>query len=105
MKAAKWTTLWTCSLDGDVVTECRVRRNLKDDTVTVRMPGERHGTDYVACYVDEYYAATRDEAIAQFIQRQRRCAQTGQGQVEQAQHKVRQAEALLRQGRAEKAVA
>jgi hypothetical protein len=103
MKAAKWITLWTCSLDGDVVIECRARRN-PDDSVTVRMPGERRGTDYVACYVDEYYAATRDEAIAQFINRQRRYAQTFQAQVEHAQQKVRQTEAL-RQQQAEKAVA
>ena len=104
MKAAKWITLWTCSLDGDAVIECRARRNPKDDSVTVRMPGERRGTDYVACYVDEYYATTRGEAIGQFIERQRRYAQAWQAQVEQAQQKVGQAEALLRQ-QAEKAVA
>jgi hypothetical protein len=61
MKAARWITLWTCSLDGDVVIACRARRNSKDDSVTLRMPGERHRTDYVACYVDEYYAATRQD--------------------------------------------
>jgi hypothetical protein len=104
MKAAKWITLWTCSLDGAVVIECRARRNPKDDSVTVRMPGERRGTDYVACYVDEYYAATRDEAIEQFIKRQRRDAQTWLTQVEQSQQKVRQADAL-RQKQADKAVA
>ena len=104
MKAARWITLWTCSLDGDVVIECRARRNPDDGTVTVRMPGERRGTDYVASYIDEYYATTRDEAIEQFIERQRRYAQTWQAQVEQAQQKVRQAEAL-RQQQAEKAVA
>ena len=38
MQAAKWITLWTCSLDGDVVIECRARRNPTDDPVTVRMP-------------------------------------------------------------------
>jgi hypothetical protein len=104
MKAARWITLWTCSLDGDFVAEWRARRNRDDGTVTVRMPGERHGTDYVACYVDEYYAATRDQAIAQFIERQRRCAQTWHAQVEQAQQKLRQAEAL-RQRQADKAAA
>ena len=104
MKLARWITLWTCSLDGDVVIECRVRRNRDDGTATVRMPGERRGTDYVACYVDEYYATTRGEAIGQFIERQRRYAQAWQAQVGQAQQKVGQAEALLRQ-QAEKAVA
>ena len=104
MKAIKWITLWTCSLDGDVVIECPAWRNPKDDSVTVRMPGERFGTNYVASYVDEYYAATRDKAIEQFINRQRRYVQTWQEQVEQAQQKVRQAEAL-RQQRAERAVA
>ena len=104
MKAIKWITLWTCSLDGDAVIECRARRNPKDDSVTVRMPGERRGADYVACYVDEYYAATRDGAIAQFIRRQRRDMQAWQAQMEQAQRKVRQAEALLQQ-QAQKAVA
>ena len=103
MKAAKWITLWTCSLGGDIVIECRARRKTDDDLVTVRMPGERRGTDYVAGYVDEYYAATRDQAIAQFIKRQRLYAQAWQAQVEQAQQKVRQAEALLQ--RAERAVA
>jgi hypothetical protein len=102
MKAAKWITLWTCSLDGDVVVECHARRNPKDDSVTVRMPGERLGRNFVASYVDEYYAATRDGAIAQFIKRQRRDAQTWQAQVEQAQQKVRRAETLRHQ---EKAVA
>ncbi len=104
MKTAKWITLWTCSLDGDAVIECRIRRNREDDSVTVRMPGERRGTNYVACYVDDYYAATRDEAIEQFIERQRRYAQTWRAQVEQAQQKVRRAEALL-QPRAEKRIA
>ena len=45
MKVAKWITLWTCSLDGDAVIECRARRNPNDDSVTVRMPGQRRATD------------------------------------------------------------
>jgi hypothetical protein len=67
MNAANWIALRTCSLDGDVIIECGAQRNPKDGAVTVRMQGERHGTDYVAGYVDEYHGETRDWAVEQFI--------------------------------------
>lgn len=92
-KSTTWITAWRVSNDGQAVTEYRV--SVTDHSATVRTPRQTRGGERITRFIyNHYFATTRAEALAKFIERQVVVFGKMRTEMEEAQLRLTRAMAL-----------